>query len=372
VVELVIDPAVAALYTPFRFRSLELANRFVMAPMTRSQSPSGEPTDDVVAYYRRRAEHGVGLIITEGTTVDHPVATADPNVPRFHGAASLTVWKRVADAVHSAGGHIFPQLWHVGTARRPGTLPYPEQQSVGPSGLIAPGKKRAREMSDNDISDVIDGYATSARAVRELGFDGLELHAAHGYLIDQFFWSGTNAREDAWGGSLVERTRFAREIVQAVRREVGPDFPICLRYSQWKLQDFTARLAQTPAELETFLAPLVDAGVDIFHASTRRFWLPEFDDSDLNLAGWTKKLTGKPVITVGSVGLDQEFVSAFVGVGAQTRGLEDLLARFDRGEFDLIAVGRALLQDPAWVEKIRTGRHDEIKPFDAVSLKTLY
>jgi 2,4-dienoyl-CoA reductase-like NADH-dependent reductase (Old Yellow Enzyme family) len=161
-------------------------------------------------------------------------------------------------------------------------------------------------------------------------------------------------------------------VVSVVRRAVGPDFPICLRFSQWKLQDFNARLAQTPAELEAFLAPLVDAGVDIFHASTRRFWLPEFDDSELNLAGWTKKLTGKPVITVGSVGLDQEFVSAFAGVGAQSRGLEDLITRFNRGDFDLVAVGRALLQDPEWVEKVREGRREEIRPFDAASLKTLY
>jgi 2,4-dienoyl-CoA reductase-like NADH-dependent reductase (Old Yellow Enzyme family) len=367
-----IDSAVAPLFTPFQFGPLQLANRFVMAPMTRTQSPNGLPTEDVVAYYKRRAEHGVGLIITEGTTVDHPVATYDPNVPHFHGEAPLAVWKRVVDEVHAAGGRIFPQLWHVGTARRPGTPPFPDEQSVGPSGLIAPGKKRAREMSDGDIADVIEAYAKSARAARDLGFDGLELHGAHGYLIDQFFWSGTNAREDSWGGSLLGRTRFAAEVVRACRSAVGAGFPICLRYSQWKLQDFTAKLAQSPSELEAFLAPLVDAGVDLFHASQRRFWLPEFEDSDLNLAGWTKKLTGKPVITVGSVGLDQEFVTAFAGVNAQLRGIDDLIARFDRGEFDLIAVGRALLQDPAWVEKVRDGRHAEIRPFDAASLKTLF
>jgi 2,4-dienoyl-CoA reductase-like NADH-dependent reductase (Old Yellow Enzyme family) len=363
-----VDPAVAPLFSPFQLGSLELANRFVMAPMTRSRSPEGQPDDLVVAYYRRRAEHGVGLIITEGTTIDHPVATGDPNVPRFHGPA-LAVWKQVADAVHAAGGRIWPQLWHVGTARRPATPPYPNEQSVGPSGLVAPGKKKAREMTERDIADVIEGYASSARAARELGFDGLELHGAHGYLIDQFFWGGTNVREDTWGGSPLARTRFAVEIVRAVRNAVGPDFPICLRFSQWKLQDLTARLASTPAELEAFLAPLVAAGVDVFHASTRRFWLPEFEDSNLNLAGWTKKITGKPVITVGSVGLDQEFIGAFVGVNAEKRGLEELLARLDRGEFDLVAVGRALLQDPEWVAKVRDGRRDDIRPFDAGSLK---
>jgi 2,4-dienoyl-CoA reductase-like NADH-dependent reductase (Old Yellow Enzyme family) len=366
------DKQVASLFTPFTHGSLQLANRFVMAPMTRTHSPGGVPADDVVAYYRRRAEHGVGLIITEGTTVDHRVASYHPDVPQFHGDAALAGWKRVVTAVHEAGGRIIPQLWHVGTARRKGTPPHPDDESVGPSGLVAPGKKKAREMTERDIADVIAAFAKGARSAKELGFDGVELHGAHGYLIDQFFWSSLNERTDAWGGSLVARTRFAAEIVRAVRREVGPAFSISLRYSQWKLQDYSAKLAQTPEELATFLAPLVDAGVDVFHASTRRFWLPEFPGSELNLAGWTKRLTGKPVITVGSVGLDQEFIGAFAGVIAQTRGLEDLVARFERGELDLVAVGRALLQDPAWVEKVRDGRSEQIHAFDPESLKVLY
>ncbi|HKP56567.1 MAG TPA: NADH:flavin oxidoreductase [Polyangiales bacterium] len=366
-----IDPAVAPLFKRFQLRDLTLSNRIVMAPMTRSHSPEGQPTQAVVDYYRRRAEHGVGLIITEGTTIDHPVATGDPNVPRFHGELSLSGWRRVLEAVHGAGGRIFPQLWHVGSTRRPGTLPHPDQQSVGPSGLIAPGKKKVREMTERDIADVIEAYATGARSARELGFDGVELHGAHGYLIDQFFWEGLNVREDSWGGSLLGRTRFGSEVVRAVRRAVGPDFPIGLRYSQWKPHDYNAKLARDPSELEAFLAPLVDAGVDIFHASTRRFWLPEFEGSELNLAGWTKKLSGKPVITVGSVGLDQEFIGAFVGVGAQTRGLEELVARIEREEFDLVAVGRALLQDAQWAQKVREGRHTEIRAFDAASLKQL-
>jgi 2,4-dienoyl-CoA reductase-like NADH-dependent reductase (Old Yellow Enzyme family) len=284
----------------------------------------------------------------------------------------LAGWKRVAEAVHAAGGRVFPQLWHVGSARKPNTPPYPEAQSVGPSGLIAPGKKRVLEMSDSDIADVIAAYAKAAKAAQALQFDGIELHGAHGYLIDQFFWSGTNERALPWGGDMVARTHFAAEVVRAVRREVGADFPICLRFSQWKLQDFNVKLAQNPGELAQFLAPLVDAGVDLFHASTRRFWLPEFDDSPLNLAGWTKKLTGKPVITVGSVGLDGEFQAAFAGQSAPTRNLDDLVERFERGEFDLVAVGRAVLQDPTWVEKLAQGRFDELRAFDPASMRDLY
>jgi 2,4-dienoyl-CoA reductase-like NADH-dependent reductase (Old Yellow Enzyme family) len=366
------DEVVKSLFTPFTCSSLSLANRFVMAPMTRTRSPGGVPTDEVVAYYRRRAEHGVGLLVTEGTTIDHPVATLHPDVPRFHGEAPLAGWKKVVDAVHAAGGRIVPQLWHVGSTRRPGTPPFPEEMSVGPSGLVAPGKKKARELTESDIADLIAAYAGAARSAKELGFDGVELHGAHGYLIDQFFWEGTNQRADAWGGSPLARGRFGAEVVRACRREVGNGFAITLRYSQWKQQDYSAKLAQNPDELAIFLEPLVQAGVDLFHCSTRRFWQPEFEGSELNLAGWTKKLTGKPTITVGSVGLDQEFLGAFGGQGASPSGLGELVLRFERGEFDLVAVGRVVLQDPCWVEKVREGRTAEIRAFDAASLGTLY
>lgn len=136
---------------------------------------------------------------------------------------------------------------------------------------------------------MIAAFAQAADDAKRIGFDGIELHGAHGYLIDQFFWGKTNRRTDRYGGDLVDRTRFAVEIVKACRRAVGPDYPIALRFSQWKSSDYTAKLAETPDELARFLAPLANAGVDIFHCSTRRCWESEFIGSDLNLAGWTKK-----------------------------------------------------------------------------------
>ncbi len=200
-----------------------------------------------------------------------------------------------------------------------------------------------------------------------------ELHGAHGYIIDEFFWEGTNQRDDRYGGSLEKRTSFAADITRAVRKVVGEDYPILLRFSQWKQQDFTARLAHTPAELERFLAPLADAGVDMFHCSTRRFWEPEFPDegSDMNLAGWTKKLSGKPTMTVGSVSLNADFITAFHAAGAQTTGIDRLLEMLARGDFDLVAVGRALIVNPDWPNKIRAGRFDQLKPYVPESLATL-
>lgn len=363
----------SALFAPFTHKGLSLANRFVMAPMTRSFSPHNVPGEDVAAYYRRRAENGVALIITEGTAVDHPVALNDVRVPNFHGEDALKGWANVLAAVKKAGGKIMPQLWHVGLMRRAGTGPHPELMGVGPSGLFKPGKSVTHPMTDAEIADVIAAYARSAGHAKRLGFDGVEVHGAHGYIIDQFFWEGTNQRTDAWGGDMLKRTRFAVEIIKAIRREVGPDFPVILRWSQWKQQDYTARLVHNPKELEAFLSPLTAAGVDIYHCSTRRFWEPEFPDqgSDMNLAGWVKKISGKPTITVGSVGLSQEFIATFAGEKAAPANFDRLIEMFERGDFDLVAVGRALLVNPDWVEMVRTGHLEGAKPFAPEALGTL-
>ncbi|HEX3673908.1 MAG TPA: NADH:flavin oxidoreductase [Rhizomicrobium sp.] len=361
------------LFQPFKLKGLSLPNRIAMAPMTRSKSPGQIPGADVAAYYRARAEGGVGLILTEGTSPEHNAATGDANVPAFFGEASLAGWANVLKEVKAVGGHIMPQLWHQGIMRRAGTGPYPDAPSMSPSGLAKPDKKVAEPMTDRDIADVIGGFAKSAGYAKAMGFDGAEIHGAHGYILDQFFWDGTNIREDRFGGSLAQRTSFAAEIVKAVRAATGPDFPILLRFSQWKQQDFTARLAHSPAELEQFLAPLTDAGVDMFHCSTRRFWEPEFESSPMNLAGWTKKLSGKPTMTVGSVGLDDDFINGYRGKGAatDTGHLETLLEMLGRGDFDLVAVGRALIVNPDWPNKVRAGAFDALKPFSPEALGTL-
>jgi len=303
--------AADALFKPFSFKGLTLKNRIVMAPMTRSFSPGGVATKDVAAYYRRRAEGEVGLIISEGTGVRRPASLNDPNIPRFHGEAELAAWKTVIDEVHAGGGLMAPQLWHVGAVRARSPDWSPPGPYDSPSGFSSPGKQFGEPMSEEEVADAIAAFAEAARDAKALGYDAVELHGAHGYLIDQFFWDGTNLREDAFGGPhLPGRARFAAEILKAVRAAVGPDFPVIIRLSQWKQQDFNAKLAHTPGEMADWLVPLAEAGADVFHCSQRRFWEPEFEGSDLNFAGWAKKLTGKPSITVGSVGLSGEFVAS--------------------------------------------------------------
>ncbi|KOG33974.1 NADH:flavin oxidoreductase [Streptomyces resistomycificus] len=364
--------AAEVLSRPVALNGLTVPNRIAMAPMTRAFSPNGIPGADVASYYSRRAAAGVGLIVTEGTYVGHDSAGQSDTIPRFHGEEQLAGWAKVAADVHAAGGTIVPQLWHIGMVREQGQPPYADAPAVGPSGLrIGADEVTGKAMTQRDLDDVIGAFAEAAAAAERIGFDGVELHGAHGYLIDQFLWAGTNRRTDAYGGDPVARAKFAEEIVAAVRATVSPEFPIIFRYSQWKQEAYRARLAETPEELESILAPLAAAGVDAFHASTRRYWFPEFDGSDLNLAGWTKKLTGKPVITVGSVGLDGDFLKGFQGEGAPVKGIDDLLDRLEAEEFDMIAVGRALLQDPEWAAKVLADRFDELKPYDAAALATL-
>jgi 2,4-dienoyl-CoA reductase-like NADH-dependent reductase (Old Yellow Enzyme family) len=366
-----VDP----LFQPFEFGRATLKNRVVMAPMTRSQSPGHVPGENVAEYYRRRAEGGVGLIITEGTVVGHPASNGYPDVPLFDGETALAGWKRVVEAVHGEGGCIIPQIWHCGSIRQAGMPPDPEVPGYGPSPVPHPfynGKGQVpHEMTQSDIEEVVAAFARSAGHAEALGFDGVEIHGAHSYLIDQFFWETTNRRSDKYGGDLVARTRFAVELIRAIRRAVSPDFPVVFRFSQWKQGDYRHKLAKDPRELEAFLAPLSEAGVDYFHASTRRFDDPEFEGSVLNLAGWTKKITGKPVITVGSVGLDSDFLRSYAGKEARRASIDALLDRLDRDEFDLVAVGRALLADAAWANKVRSGREEEIRVFTPELMKTL-
>ncbi|WP_043511160.1 MULTISPECIES: NADH:flavin oxidoreductase [unclassified Actinoplanes] len=355
-----IDPA--PLFTPYKIGDIDLANRFVMAPMTRQFSPGGVPGEDVAAYYARRAPH-VGLIVTEGTYVDHPSAGSSDRVPRFYGADALAGWRAVAEAVHAAGGRIVPQLWHLGATRAAGAPPHPEAPVLSPSGRRADGTVVGEPATTADLDAVVAAFATAARDAQLAGFDGVELHGAHGYLLDQFLWAGTNHRGDGYGGSLANRARLGAEVVAAVRATVGPDFPVLFRFSQWKGTHFDARIADTPGELEQILAPLVDAGVTGLHVSTRRYWTAAFEGSPLTLAGWTRKVTGLPVVAIGSVGVAQAFRGE-TEEPAPTLSVAPLLELFERGEFDLVGLGRALLSEPAWPTKLRAGRLADIRPYD--------
>jgi 2,4-dienoyl-CoA reductase-like NADH-dependent reductase (Old Yellow Enzyme family) len=361
-----------SLFRPFSLKTLNTKNRIVMAPMTRSFSPGGVPTAGVAEYYAKRAAGEVGLILSEGTVINRPSSSADPNIPHFYGTEALAGWENVIKGVHQAGAQMGPQIWHQGIMDNHTSGWLPSTPFEGPSSLNKPGFENGVPMTDAAIADTIAAFGQAATDAKTLGFDTVEIHGAHQYLIDQFFWDGTNNRTDIYGGkTLAERTRFGVEVIKEVRKRVGEDFALIIRLSQFKPAAYDFKLAKNEQELEQWLTPLAEAGIDIFHCSQRRFWEPEFEGSDLNFAGWAKKVTGKATISVGSVGLDGDFFGAFAGQSSQPSSLDELVRRMDRGDFDLVAVGRPLLADPNWVEKIKYNRTEELKGFSKEALMEL-
>jgi len=369
------------LFRPLQVGSVRLPNRLVMSPMTRGFSPDGIVPDTAAEYYGRRADHGIGLIVTEGVAIDSPTAIGDSGaggdaIPDLHGADALAAWRKVVDRVHRAGSRIFPQLWHQGGLRLDDSGRH-KGPSPRPSGIwgpevpapffqpeyLAKRQHMTRPATEEEIGDLIAAYARSARNAMAIGFDGIAIHGAHGYLPDTFFWHVTNRRDDRWGGAtLRQRAAFGAALVQAIRAEVG-DAPIMFRFSQWKLHDYDARLAETPEELGDLLGALSDAGVDIFDASTRKFAAPAFAGSPRTLAGWAQHLTGKPAMAVGGIGLAQDLQSSLGQSSAFEDNIGEARDLVARDECSLIGIGRSLLTNADFGDRLRQGQ--PLRPYDA-------
>jgi len=361
-------PDTSPLFTAFRLGRLALRNRFVMPAMQRGMCDDGSPKPELAAYYARRVEGGVPLIIGGSAAIDHPSATVQPNAA-WLTAGTAGGWARCVEAVQAAGGAMLLQLWHEGAVRNDG-------KALSPSGRVHPGKVNGRAMTRVEMEAIGEGFVRSARIAQQIGAAGIEVHCAHGYLLDQFLWHGSNVREDGYGGpDIAHRVRFPSEIVRAIRAECGADFLISLRFSQWKEVDYGARIAGDPGELQKMATILGEAGVDVLHCSTRRFWEAEWAGDNRNLAGWAKSLGGLPTITVGSVGLDTDVMTTFTEAtdpGSRVpEAIADLEARLADGEFDLVAVGRALIGDPDFVKKLENRDLQAIRTFARADLGTL-
>lgn len=361
------------LFEPLKIKSLTLPNRFVMPPMQRGWSKDNVPDRALADYYVARARGGTGLIIGESSAIDHPSATGQSAAVTLHGKA-VPAWAHIVGTVKAAGGNMLLQLWHEGAMRTRGTNgPAPDAPTLSPSGLVWQDRANGDVASAEDLDAILDAYVRAALTAQSIGADGVELHGAHGFLLDQFCWHETNARSDEMGGDALDaRLAFPLKVVRAVRQAVGQDFLIGWRFSQWKEVDFGARIFETPSQLQETLAKLTGAGVDLLHASTRRFYMPEWPGNDMSLAGWASACTNAPVITVGSVGVrDKMFdVPGEPDELDPLASLSELSRRFDRGDFALVAVGRALIGDPDWVNKVRDGCFDAIVPYDRTMLGT--
>ena len=344
--------------------------------MTRERAAHGVPTDAMAAYYARRSDGGVGLIITEGAPPDL-AGSFGSTVPRFYGDDALAGWARLGAAVRLGGASVLAQLWHVG-AFDPSLIGMqnshdPSPERLSPSGLAAPGRPLGRAMTIAEIDASIAAFGAATAAAVRMGFAGIEIHGAHGYLPDQFLWAPTNQRTDAYGGNRSQRTRFACELIRECRRQAGDAGVISFRLSQWKQLDYQARLAESPGELAEIVEPLADAGVDLFHCSTRRFWEPAFADSPLGLAAWVRRLSGKAAIAVGSVTLENDFKSATgkTAAPAAPEQIQLLEQGLGEGHFDLIAIGRALLANPDWAQLVEAGHADALRGFARADLDAL-
>lgn len=355
------------------FRGIEigaarLPSRIVMPGMQRGRAENGHLLPEMIDYYASRARAGVGMIVGEGCCVDHWSSIWDGNFPRI-APDTVTTWARCAGAVHDAGAAMILQISHPGAIRSDSqAMPGRVGPALSASGIYKAGKKNGRAATIEDLREIRDAFADAARLAMEAGMDGVEVHACHGFFLDEFLWAETNLRRDRYGGrTIAERMVYPVEVVAAVRSAIGPDAILSVRISQWKEMDYDAQIVSNPAELRVLLEGLEKAGANLLHPSCRRFYDSAFRGSDLSLAGWCKAVSELPVITVGSVGLPTDVMSALVGTDSDGLELSDSLAelarRFGRNEFDLVAVGRSLIADPEWALKVRTGNLAAIRSF---------
>ncbi len=287
------------LFRPFRHRKLQLAGRIVLTPEAHSSEHCGIPTEKTEQFYRLRAAHDSALIITEPLAIDDAAAPASKNDAIFYGGRALRIWKALCRSIHATNCKIAAQLYHAGMNRQMDDDIMP----ISPSGISPVTLHLIGEpMSKQRIDEVKASFARAAANAKALGFDAVEIHGAEGSLIDQFLRPETNQRADEYGGSIAARSRFACEVIHAVRKAVGRNFPIILRLSQWPKEAGRTPLVSSAAEAEQLLTPLSEAGVDIFHCASKHYTYPAFPGSPLTFASWVRLLTHKPTICAGGIG----------------------------------------------------------------------
>jgi len=336
-----------SLFSPIKIKSLALVNRAVMPPMgTNLGNPDGTVSEANLAYIKRRARGGAGLIITEIASI-HPSGSAIPNELGAYDDRFIPGLKKIADAVHAAGNKVALQLHHAG---RESLYLLQEKKAIAPSAIrslvfgLTP-----REITREEIQEMIAAFGVAARRGMEAGFDAVEVHGAHGYLITQFLSVLSNKRDDEYGGSLSNRSRFMIEVLQEIRKTVGPDFPISLRLSV----EECIKDGYTFEDVRPILPNLVKAGADILHASLGTHGSPggittapfEYQPGfNVWRAKKLKEAVGLPVIAVGRF-TDPSLANEVIA----------------RGEADLVAFGRQYLADPDFLTKAREGRPEDIR-----------
>ena len=340
------DLAFGRLLKPGRIGQLELRNRIVMAPMgTGFASAEGLITERQVAYYAERARGGAGLIVVEGSCVDFPEGMGMLNQPRVDDDRCLAGLSRLADAIHEAGAAAAIQLFHAGRVAQSRLVGV---QPVAPSYLAPGGGEVSRELNRDEIGAVVQRFAGAARRARKAGFDGVEIHGAHSYLIANFLSRATNKRTDEYGGDLPGRARFLIEIIHACRDAVGPDFPVWVRLNGQEIGMPDGIPAEEAAAVAAMAAV---AGAAAVHVSAFGYGHPVMWASSPRTPGFLLPLASA---------VKQAVAVPVIAVGRMTPALgEQALAA---GQADFIAFGRALIADAELPRKVIDGVLDEIRP----------
>lgn len=329
------DRRTGSLLAPAELGRLSLRNRLVVAPMTRvSATADGRTTPRMTAYYRGFAEGGFGLIISEGIYPDKAFSQGYLYQPGLSDEAQVAGWRNVVQAVHGAGGRMIAQLMHAGALSQGN--PH-RRHTVGPSAVAPKGKQMEFyrgagpyplpvEMSSAEIEEAVAGFSNAALSAQRAGFDGVEVHGANGYLLDQFLTEGVNLRAGVYGGDVGSRIGLTTRVIAAVRGAVGPEFLIGVRVSQAKVNDFEHRWSGGEADAEIVFRAVAQAGADYVHTTEFEAWRPAFAERGPSLAALAKAHSGLPVIANGSL--------------HETQHAEKMVAR---GEADLVSLGRGAL-----------------------------
>ena len=340
----------SVLFEPFIVRDMKLKNRIVMAPMhTKFASESGEVTDRMIAYLVERSRGGVGLIVLENTCIDWIYGRAAGNPVTIHDDLCRSGLSNIALAVHRYGVKIVTQLHHTGRQNLRSNIGG-RKAPVAPSSVKSKiGGDEPRALEEHEIEAIIQMYVDAARRTKDAGFDGVELHGAHGYILTQFFSPYTNRRTDKWGGSFKNRARFPMEVVRRIRQEVGLKFPIFYRLSaEERIQGGT-----TLEDTLKLVKLLEEAGVDCFDVTAGIYdsieWIYTLQGVKpgalIPLAEAVKKVTEKPVIGVSRLGWDLEYAAQVIR----------------EKRVDLVAIGRSFLADSHLVNKTYEGKTKEIR-----------
>lgn len=348
------DPASAErLFAPLDLAGMALRNRTVVAPMTRvSASPDGCATAPMAAYYRGFAEGGFGLVVSEGIYTDRAHSQGYLFQPGLTDDAQRDAWRPVVDGVHRHGARMIAQLMHAGALSQGNRF---RAGTRGPSAVPPKGRQMGfyrgegeyplpQAMTEDEIAGAVRGFADAAVRAREAGFDGVEIHAANGYLLDQFLTEGVNLRDDRYGGDVRHRLRLTEEVVQAVRAGVGADFVVGVRISQGKVNDFGHKWSGGERDAAVVFGTLGRLPVDYLHTTEFEAWRPAFGAGP-SLAALAKRYAPGPVLANGSL---HDPVQA-IGMLA-------------RGEADAVALGRGALTHADWPQRVRGGH--PIAPFD--------